>query len=62
MLDFDGCSRGNLGASGIGVFIRDHEGRVTNLLAKKIPSGTNNCVEAMALLFDVELALKKNYT
>ena len=61
-LNFDGCSRGNPGASGIGVCIRDHEGRVTNLLAKKNPSGTNNCAEAMALLFGVEMALKKNYT
>ena len=61
-LNFDRCSRGNLGASGIGVCIRDHEGRVIDLLAKKIPSGTNNCAEAMALLFGVEMALKKNYT
>ena len=61
-LNFDGCSRGNPRASRIGVCIRDHEGRVTDLLAKKIPLGTNNCAEAMALLFGVEMALKKNYT
>ena len=62
MLIFDGCSRGNPGASGIEVCIRDHEGRVTDLLTKKIPLGTNNCAKAMTLLLGVEMALKKNYT
>ena len=56
-LNLDGCSRGNPGASGVGVFIRDHEGKVVEILAQKIPSGTNNYAKALALLFGVELAI-----
>lgn len=59
-INFDGCSRGNPGESGIGVCIRDYEGKIIELLAKKIPPGTNNTAEALALLFGLRLALDMN--
>ena len=59
-LNFDGCSRGNPGESGAGVCVRDHNGRVLGMLAQKLLVGTNNKVEAMALLLGLELALQLN--
>ena len=59
-INFDGCSRGNPGESGIGVCIRDYEGKIIELLAKNIPPGTNNTAEALALLYGLRLALDMN--
>ena len=56
-LNFDGCSRGNLGELGVGVCIRDHNGQVLlGMLAHKLQIGTNNKATAMALLLGLKLA------
>ena len=57
-LNFDSCSRGNPGDSGAGVCIRNYNGIVVCMLAQHLLVGTNNKVEAMALLLGLELALQ----
>lgn len=61
-LNFDGYSRGNPGESRVGVCIRDHNGQVFGMLAQKLPIGTNNKAEAMALLLALELAFQLSIT
>ncbi|XP_059064421.1 uncharacterized protein LOC131856596 [Cryptomeria japonica] len=48
-LNFDGASRGNPGATGIGYVIRDHKGREVDRIAMPIPPNTNNIAEFKAL-------------
>ena len=59
-LNFDGRLRGNPSESRARVCIRDHNGWVLGMLAQKLLVGTNNKVEAMALLLGLELALQLN--
>ena len=61
-LNFDGCLRGNPGESGARVCIRDHNGQVLGMLAQKLLIGTNNKVEAMALLLGLELTFQLSIT
>ncbi|XP_057860245.1 uncharacterized protein LOC131068972 [Cryptomeria japonica] len=49
-LNFDGASRGNLGPSGIGCVIRDHEGLFIGKVALPIPPDTNNIAEFKAIM------------
>ena len=55
-INFDGSSRGNLGESGIGIFLRNHLGEVLTFYAAPISYGTNNMEEAYALLEGLILA------
>lgn len=55
-LNFDGASRGNPGFSGTRVVIRDHKGLLVSTISIKLPKGTNNVVEAQALLHGLQLA------
>ncbi len=57
-LNFDGTLRGNLGDSGIGVAIRNHQGVVVSLKVAPIPYGSNNLAKASALLEGLVLAKK----
>ena len=54
-LNFDGASRRNLGNSSYGIVIRDFKGHVITTKSSSLPLCTNNKVEALALLFGLEL-------
>ena len=54
--NIDGASFGNPGSSGIGVVIRDSEGKVLKEYCENIGHGTNNRAEYMALLKSIDLA------
>ncbi|GLJ25788.1 hypothetical protein SUGI_0493780 [Cryptomeria japonica] len=56
-LNFDGATRGNSRILGIGCVIRDSDGQVLVTCYGRIPDGSNNIVEARALLFGVKLDL-----
>lgn len=49
-LNFDGSSKGNLGKSGISFSLHDYLGTIINFEAFPIAPGTNNLVEAYAML------------
>jgi len=55
-LIFDGCSTGNPGDAGVGSSLRDHKGNLLGYYTSAIPKATNNIVEALALLYELELA------
>lgn len=61
--NFDGASKGNLGPSGAGSIVRDWNGEVLFLGAKKLESGTNNLAEVtmmlMAVRFCRQMGVKK---
>ncbi len=46
----DGASKGNPGPAGIGVVVKDEEGRVIRRLGRPIGEATNNIAEYRALL------------
>ncbi|GLJ12448.1 hypothetical protein SUGI_0190990 [Cryptomeria japonica] len=56
-LNFDGVSKGNSGRSGIDCIIKDHSGSLNVACWTIILDGSNNIVEAQALLFGVRLAV-----
>ena len=56
-LNFDGFSHGNLSKSGLGACIRNQQGEVVVIKVDVLSYGTNNLVEAQALL--VGLILEK---
>ena len=60
-LNFDGASRGNLRLSGLGACIRDSHGLVVAIATSPLPNGTNNMVEAQALLASLILAKRGNF-
>ncbi len=53
----NGASLGNPGKAGIGVIIRDQDGKMINRKAQFIGVTTNNVAEYMALIFALEEAL-----
>jgi ribonuclease HI len=55
----DGASRGNPGHSGIGVILKDEEGRVLTSVAEYIGRTTNNLAEYTALITCLELVLRQ---
>jgi ribonuclease HI len=59
-LNFDGCSRGNPGKSGLGACIRNWQGEVVAIKADVLPVGTSNLAEAQALLAGLILAKRCN--
>ncbi len=56
--NIDGASFGNPGSSGLGVYIRDGEGKVLAEHSEHLGHGTNNRAEYMALIRSIELAEK----
>ncbi len=56
--NIDGASFGNPGASGLGVVLKDSEGKVLVEHFEHLGHGTNNRAEYMALLRSIELAEK----
>jgi len=56
--NIDGASFSNPGPSGLGVYLRDGEGKVFAEHCEHLGHGTNNRAEYMALLRSIELALK----
>jgi ribonuclease HI len=50
VVNIDGASRGNPGPAGIGVMIKEENGRVERELSKYIGEATNNVAEYEALL------------
>ena len=52
----DGASRGNPGESGIGIVLKDVEGRLVQSYSEYIGSATNNVAEYTALLKCLQLA------
>ncbi|KAH9294029.1 hypothetical protein KI387_040766, partial [Taxus chinensis] len=56
-LNTDGVAKGNPGASGGGVILRDDSGNPLATLAICFGFGTNHRVEALAILKGIELAL-----
>ena len=59
-LNFDGASRGNPVISGLGACIWDSHGSVVAITTSPLPKGTNNMVEAQALLAGLILAKRGN--
>ena len=59
-LNFDGCSHGNPGKSGLGACIRNWQGEVVAIKADVLPVGTSNLAEAQALLAGLILAKRCN--
>lgn len=57
-LNFDGASRGNLGALGVGIYIQDSLGTIIEAISFQLPIGMNNIVEAQAILLGLEINLK----
>lgn len=53
----DGAARGNPGESGIGIIIKDEDGRVIRSLYKYIGQATNNIAEYTALVYALQEAL-----
>lgn len=58
----DGGARGNPGAAGIGVVLRDQHGEVVGEIAQGIGEATNNVAEYAALIAGLELAQDKGVT
>lgn len=58
----DGASRGNPGDSGIGVLMKDPEGKVLVSLSDFIGTATNNVAEYTALITCLQLAAETNCT
>ena len=56
----DGASKGNPGPAGIGVVVKDGEGRVIRRLARSIGEATNNTAEYRALLEALKEAYRLN--
>jgi ribonuclease HI len=56
--NIDGASFGNPGASGLGVVIKDGQGKVLQEYSEHLGHGTNNRAEYLALLRSIELAEK----
>ena len=54
----DGASRGNPGHSGIGVVIKDEDGKIVKKVSQYIGRGTNNVAEYIALIVGLEEAAK----
>ncbi|GLJ26941.1 hypothetical protein SUGI_0527440 [Cryptomeria japonica] len=59
-LNFDGAAHGNPGTSGIECAIRNQEGIILVAGYGRTPNGSNNIVEAKALLLGIKLAIKVN--
>ncbi|XP_057855381.2 uncharacterized protein LOC131065033 [Cryptomeria japonica] len=57
-INFDGASRGNPGASGVGVIVRDDRGNMLAIGAKRLVDGTNNVAECQAALEEILMAGK----
>ncbi len=57
----DGASKGNPGAAGIGVVIRDETGTVVREIGEKIPDATNNVAEYTALIRGLSEALDMGF-
>ncbi len=57
MIDIDGAARGNPGPAGLGVVIRDAQGRVVRQFYKFIGETTNNVAEYLALVYALQEAL-----
>ncbi|XP_057816947.1 uncharacterized protein LOC131030239 [Cryptomeria japonica] len=49
--NFDGASKGNPGASGIGCVVKDHSGIVVGKMSNPTPPNTNNVEEFKTLLY-----------
>lgn len=58
----DGASRGNPGESGIGILLKDENGKVIVALSDYIGSATNNVAEYTALIACLRLAQETNCT
>lgn len=58
----DGASRGNPGDSGIGIIMKDPEGRILVSLSDYIGTATNNVAEYTALITCLQLAAETKCT
>jgi hypothetical protein len=61
-LNFDGASKGNPGAVGYGVVIRNHYGHILDIAAGPLGHSTKNVAELWGLIKGLQLAIKNNYT
>jgi ribonuclease HI/exonuclease III len=61
-LNFDGASKGNPGAAGYGVVIRDSRSHILAIGAGSLGHTTNNVAELWGLIKGLQLALSHNYT
>jgi ribonuclease HI len=61
-LNFDGASKGNPGAAGYGVVIRNHYGHILDIAAGPLGHTTNNVAELWGLIKGLQLAIKNHYT
>eukprot|EP00253_Pinus_taeda_P034383 PITA_34383 len=61
MLNFDGASKGNPGATGYGGVIRDHTGQVLKVFFGSIGWNTNNVAELEGLWQGLNIAQKDNF-
>ncbi|XP_059067586.1 uncharacterized protein LOC131858374 [Cryptomeria japonica] len=57
-INFDGASRGNPGASGVGVIARNDRGNILAIGAKRLVDGTSNVAESHAALEAILMAGK----
>ncbi|GLJ05720.1 hypothetical protein SUGI_0023920 [Cryptomeria japonica] len=55
-LHFDGAAKGNPCRSGTGCALRDQNGLIVKVPSYRLPNGSNNLVEARALLEGVKIA------
>jgi hypothetical protein len=61
-LNFDGASKGNLGAAGYGVVFCNHLGHILEIMVGSLGHSTNNVAELWGLIKGLQLAIKSNYT
>ncbi len=57
----DGASRGNPGDSGVGIILKNEEGRVLTSVSGYIGKATNNIAEYSALIACLKLAQKNGF-
>lgn len=60
IVETDGASRGNPGLAGIGIIIRDADGRTIDTIGRFLGVTTNNQAEYQALIVGLEAAKKLN--
>ena len=61
IINTDGGARGNPGPAGIGVVIRDGQGKIIAEFKSYIGEATNNCAEYKALILGLKGALTEGY-
>jgi ribonuclease HI len=61
-MNFDGASKGNLGAAGFGVVFRNQQGNILLISAGSMGHTTNNVEELWGLTRGLQIALDRAFT